>query len=534
MSNVLDELIQTNEFPIIFIGSGISKRFIEDSPSWVELLKECWEKAGMGNFYGELNKLKSDIIKKSPEKSKYEINHDINIKLATEIEEKFNNEFYEDKIKIEGFSSKEAYQLDISPFKKFLSNKFKLIKLKKEMENERILFQKMLRKSQIILTTNYDEFIENIYNKDNNYKVKKYIGQKGFFEDTENYSEIYKVHGCISEPKSIVITESDYNYFYENSVLISAKIISMMINSPIIFMGYSLTDVNIRNIIGDFTKSLDDKELMYFEKRLILIEYDENEDDIKEERVKDSDLGCSIRVIKTNNFHEVFDKISKINQGIAPAEVRKYKHVMKKLIIDRGKEGALNSVLISPEEIDKIEEKIQNSNIAIAIGDSKYIFQIPDNISYALDYISDNDEISNETRLRYANMQTGNARFPCNKFLTMHNINNSKLHNTEKEKLRNKVLTFSDFSKHYKSINKSSIIKDWNLSIEGLVNMGNKKAKIYETIAYHIKELNLGDVKNFLIEELNELREKGEIQLTTELRRLLLIYDIIKYKEGSP
>lgn len=534
MSNVLDELIQTNEFPIIFIGSGISKRFIEDSPSWVELLKECWEKAGMGNFYGELNKLKSDIIKKSPEKSKYEINHDINIKLATEIEEKFNNEFYEDKIKIEGFSSKEAYQLDISPFKKFLSNKFKLIKLKKEMENERILFQKMLRKSQIILTTNYDEFIENIYNKDNNYKVKKYIGQKGFFEDTENYSEIYKVHGCISEPKSIVITESDYNYFYENSVLISAKIISMMINSPIIFMGYSLTDVNIRNIIGDFTKSLDDKELMYFEKRLILIEYDENEDDIKEERVKDSDLGCSIRVIKTNNFYEVFDKISKINQGIAPAEVRKYKHVMKKLIIDRGKEGALNSVLISPEEIDKIEEKIQNSNIAIAIGDSKYIFQIPDNISYALDYISDNDEISNETRLRYANMQTGNARFPCNKFLTMHNINNSKLHDTEKEKLRNKVLTLSDYSKHYKSINKSSIIKDWNLSIEGLVNMGNKKAKIYETIAYHIKELNLVDVKKFLIEELNELREKGEIQLTTELRRLLLIYDIIKYKEGSP
>lgn len=194
MSNVLDELIQTNEFPIIFIGSGISKRFIEDSPSWIELLKECWEKADMGNFYGELNKLKSTIIKKSPEKSKYEINHDINIKLATEIEEKFNHEFYEDKINIEGFSSKEAYQLDISPFKKFLSNKFKIIKFKKEMENERIVFQKMLRKSQIILTTNYDEFIENIYNKDNNYKIKKYIGQKGFFEDTENYSEIYKVH----------------------------------------------------------------------------------------------------------------------------------------------------------------------------------------------------------------------------------------------------------------------------------------------------------------------------------------------------
>lgn len=534
MNNVLDELIETNEFPIIFMGSGISKRFLEKSPSWNELLEECWEKAGMGNFYGELNKLRSSIKEENPEKTKYEISHEVNIKIATKIEEKFNDEFYENKINIDGFSSKDAYQFDISPFKKFLSNKFKNIKLNKEMENERIVYQKMLRKSQIILTTNYDEFIENIYNEDNNYKIKKYIGQRGFFEDTENYSEIYKVHGCITDPKSIVITESDYNFFHKNSVLISAKIISMMINSPIIFMGYSLTDVNIRNIIGDFAKSLNNKELMYFEKRLILIEYDENINEIKEERVKDSDLGCSIRVIRTNNFYEVFNKISKINQGIAPAEVRKYKHVMKKLIVDRGKEGALNSVLISPEEIDKIEEQIQNNNIAIAIGDSKYIFQIPDNISFTLDYILDKDEISNETRLRYAHMQTGNARFPCNKFLTIENINNSKLHDTEKEKLRNKIPTLSDFSTHYDSINKSSVIKNWDLSFEELVKSGSKKAKIYETVSYNINSLNLKDVRKFLIKELKELREKGGIKLTTELRRLLLLYDIIKYKEGNP
>ncbi|HDV5988302.1 TPA: SIR2 family protein, partial [Staphylococcus pseudintermedius] len=162
------------------------------------------------------------------------------------------------------------------------------IKFNKEMENERIVYQKMLRKAQIILTTNYDEFIEKVYNENNKYKIKKYIGQRGFFEDTENYSEIYKVHGCITDPKSIVITEADYSFFHKNSVLISAKIISMMINSPIIFMGYSLTDVNIRGIIRDFTKSLNNEELIQFEKRLILIEYDENEHEIKEERVKDS------------------------------------------------------------------------------------------------------------------------------------------------------------------------------------------------------------------------------------------------------
>ncbi|MEN1930954.1 MULTISPECIES: hypothetical protein [Staphylococcus] len=42
--NVLDELIENNEFPIIFIGSGISKRFLDNSPSWIDLLEECWKK----------------------------------------------------------------------------------------------------------------------------------------------------------------------------------------------------------------------------------------------------------------------------------------------------------------------------------------------------------------------------------------------------------------------------------------------------------------------------------------------------------
>lgn len=38
----------------------------------------------------------------------------------------------------------------------------------------------MLMKTQIILTTNYDIFIEDEYNSLSKYGVKKYIGQQGF------------------------------------------------------------------------------------------------------------------------------------------------------------------------------------------------------------------------------------------------------------------------------------------------------------------------------------------------------------------
>ncbi|OFK82938.1 hypothetical protein HMPREF2799_05975 [Staphylococcus sp. HMSC057A02] len=532
--NVLDELIENNEFPIIFIGSGISKRFLDNSPSWIDLLEECWKKAGKNNFFGELSKLKSEIKKINPNYNEFEVQHEVNINIAQIIEDEFDRKFYDNELKIDGFSSKEAYQTEITPFKKFLANKFNRINLKEDMKQEYDIFKKMLIKSQIILTTNYDEFIEKSYKEASNFQLKKYIGQKGFFEDCENYSEIYKIHGCITNPRSIVITKEDYDRFQRNSVLISAKIISMLMNSPIIFMGYSLTDINIRNIIGEFTKSLDNKELLRFEDRIILVEYDEEIDYIEEEKIKDVDLGCSLRVVKTNNFHEIFTQISKINQGIAPAEVRKYKHVMKKLIVDRGKKGVLNSVLISPEDIDGIEKKMQSQNIAIAIGDSKYIFQIPDNISFMLDYITDRDEISNETRLRYAHMQNGNARFPCNKFLTLDIINESQLHETEKEKLRNRIEKLTNFNIQYNSINKSSVFQIDSINLKEISEASQKKSKIYETISFNIKSLNQDEVKKYLIEELEELKSRGEIKPSTEFRRLLLIYDIYNNKEDSP
>ena len=177
---------------------------------------------------------------------------------------------------------------------------------------------------------------------------------------------------------------------------------------------------------------------------------------------------------------------------------------------------------------------MQSQNIAIAIGDSKYIFQIPDNISFMLDYITDRDEISNETRLRYAHMQNGKARFPCNKFLTLDIINESQLHETEKEKLRNRIEKLTNFNTQCNSINKSSVFQIDSINLKEISEASQKKSKIYETISFNIKSLNQDEVKKYLIGELEELKSRGEIKLSTEFRRLLLIYDIYNNKEDSP
>lgn len=530
MSSIFERLKENNEFPVVFIGAGISKRFLSNFPDWTSLLVEFWTQLNLQNFYGEFNNTRDEIKLKNPKYSEKEIDYYSNIKMGTTLEKIFNREFNKGNVTIENFSAEEAFNTKISPFKKAITKRFQNYSLKEVMSSEYKAFIKMLLKTQIILTTNYDKFIEDSYNSESDHKITKYLGQKGFFQDTYGYAELYKLHGSVESPNEIVITEDDYAKFDENSVLISAKIISMMMNSPIIFMGYSLTDINVRKIIKDFTRSLNDKELELLENRLVLIERKEGEQNFLEEVINDKDLGCKLRVIKTDNFERVFKIVSSIDQGIAPTEVRKYQHVIKKLIIDRGKKGALNSVLLSPEELDKLEENLKTKNITVALGDAKYIFQIPDIISYSLDYISDRDEISNEIRMRFAVNQTGTSRFPIHKILNKELIEKSGLHPSEKEKLLSKQKHYSNFDFHYKKIVGSSVLKIVNPSVESIISQRDKKPKIYETLSYYIKSFDLGELRNFLIMELEELKSKGEIKLGTEIRRLLLLYDILKNK----
>ena len=43
--SILDIMINRNEFPIIFIGSGIPRRYLVKYPGWEELLEEFWRSA---------------------------------------------------------------------------------------------------------------------------------------------------------------------------------------------------------------------------------------------------------------------------------------------------------------------------------------------------------------------------------------------------------------------------------------------------------------------------------------------------------
>ncbi|MFR1968276.1 MAG: SIR2 family protein [Streptococcus salivarius] len=191
-----------------------------------------------------------------------------------------------------------------------------------EIEN-RIFYQK-----QVIVTTNYDTLTEDLL-AELDKRPTVYVGQKGFFDETYNWSELFKIHGDVNDPSSIIITEEDYKSYDKNSILISAKILSNLIQSPIIFLGYSLTDRNVQKLLVDFASQLPNDDMRKNNNRITVVEYEKDNHDFTEQIVNNPSLNISHSILKTDNYKQIFSDIGKINQGLTPYEVNRFQESVK-------------------------------------------------------------------------------------------------------------------------------------------------------------------------------------------------------------
>lgn len=105
-----------------------------------------------------------------------------------------------------------------------------------------------------IYTTNYDPFLENAFDL---YKKEyaKIVSIKDIGDARETATQIVKFHGDFTDDKSIVLTESDYFERLRFESPLDIKLRSDVLGKAILFIGYSLTDVNIRLLLHRLSKS---------------------------------------------------------------------------------------------------------------------------------------------------------------------------------------------------------------------------------------------------------------------------------------
>ncbi len=97
-----------------------------------------------------------------------------------------------------------------------------------------------------LITTNYDTLLESVFSD-----YEKIVGQEVLSGASVSIGEILKIHGCISDPASIVTVRADYDNFTRRSKYLSAKLLTYFAEHPLVFIGYSATDQNVRDVLAD-------------------------------------------------------------------------------------------------------------------------------------------------------------------------------------------------------------------------------------------------------------------------------------------
>lgn len=291
MTDVKDSLNELGTQPVLFIGSGLSKRYF-DAPNWIELLKKLSEDCPIIPYEVEYYLQDGTSLEEIGE-----IFTDYYREWAWNNRDEFPKELFNSSV------PKSTYiKYSIASYLDSITPTTRECVRKDEYQNEIKLLQEV--QPHAIITTNYDKFIENIFSD-----YQPIVGQRILKPDTMSIGEIFQIHGSTSEYMNLVFNSMDYEEFLKKKKYLSAKLLTFFAEHPLLFIGYSANDKNIQRILADID------EIISAEGKLIpniyFLEYNEhlNESDFpqKEKILFINDREIRIKYIEAKDFEWVFE-----------------------------------------------------------------------------------------------------------------------------------------------------------------------------------------------------------------------------------
>ncbi|MFI8658011.1 SIR2 family protein [Priestia megaterium] len=224
--------------PILFVGSGLSIRYIK-GPSWVDLLKQLIELNP--NISMPIGYYTQKTGNNYPLVASAIVNEYQSYAWAQQ-----QTDLYPDYLYSHEYSDSIYLKYRIKLILEKLLSEFDLQTnpYKEELEILKTL------KPHAIITTNYDQFLETIFPDFNVIVGQQVIKNRKAL----NIGHILKVHGCVSQPEEMIISQEDYDEFKEKRKYLSAKLLTYFMEHPIVFIGYSISDENIQKILSDISE----------------------------------------------------------------------------------------------------------------------------------------------------------------------------------------------------------------------------------------------------------------------------------------
>ncbi len=516
---ILQRLKQSDHLPMLFVGSGMSMRYLS-LENWEGLLRKFASLATDDEYAYEIYQEQAKGL---------ECKEGLLPKVAELIERDFNLRWFKDeRFKESRAESAEEIARVVSPFKLEIARHMqtKSQEQNPEYQGEIDLFKQLeMRSIGGVLTTNYDTFIEDVFPS-----YTKYTGQEELlFSTLHGISEIYKIHGCCSKPESIVINEADYNDFSEKNAYLAAKILTLFLEHPIIFMGYSLSDTNIENILKSIVKCLSADNLERIKERLMfVVRAKEGESEEVSSYSKAFEGGKSIEMtrIRIKNFEPLYQALLENQAKYNAPMLRRLKQDIYDLVLTNKPSTKMRVVNLEDDHLDDLEVVV-GVGVLADFGQHGYT-GITASELYT-DVVLDNQNWDAECIIKKAlpNLLPHNSNLlPIYKYLSQYD---GEL--PLKVQSANNKNSFDDLLNT--TIKKS---RDGHLCREETIASLRGKfsvKKCLQTIP-HLKEenINIADLEDFLKDVLANTRNAfttADQGFNSDMKRVVRIYDWMKY-----
>lgn len=344
--------------PFLFLGSGFSRRYLglED---WRGLLTKFCVTGKPFEYY--LSAANGDYPK-----------------VASLLAKDFNEYWWgseEYKQSVDRFKSR--IKDETSALRIEICNYLATLDQSKAKESEYPEEVNLLAKLNVdgVITTNWDMFIEQLFPE-----YKTYIGQEELlFSNPQEIGEIYKIHGCSTSSESLVLTDSDYDSFNQKNTYLAAKLITLFVEHPVVFIGYSISDENIGSLLKAISGCIGRNNIEQLRKNLIFVQRlsDGEDPNVSDTYLTIDGIQIPLVLVKTNDFLPVYRAIHSTKRKI-PARVLRYcKEQLYELVQSSKPEKKICVV-----DIDEIETK-DDVEFLVGVGVAHQERTGPSSVGYA-------------------------------------------------------------------------------------------------------------------------------------------------------
>lgn len=325
VSDFLGEHLHNLSGPYLFVGAGLSRRY-----------------AGLGDWKGLLTQFAE--FTDQPFEYYRGAAGDSYPQIATMIADAFYDKWWSEPV---FKASVEEWRDNVtardSPLKyeisKFIHQEIEALSIPSDLAAE---FQ-LLTKAVIdgIITTNFDRLLEVAFPE-----FRTFVGQDELlFSDTQGIAEIYYIHGSEKRPESLVLTAEDYEDYNRRNAYLAAKLATIFVEHPVVFLGYSLSDPNIQMLLESLVVGLRPENVSKLQDRLIFVEWVKDEPATITSTVMTVG-GVSLPIIRATvpDFTEVFTALGDRERAMPARILRVLKEQVFELVRTNDPEGRLVAV----------------------------------------------------------------------------------------------------------------------------------------------------------------------------------------------